>query len=672
MEAVVTIVRSRFRTPLPPPHLIQKTEGIAALLFGLFADAPVGLVLLDTDLRYVLVNDALAELNGVPVSDHFGRRPEEIVPELAPKLVPLLDRALDGAPVVNVELGEQLAARPGPRTTLESFYPLRDSQGRVAGIGGVIVDITLRKDAQRARDEALALLDSIFETAPVGLAIWGPDLRIRRVNTALARSTGLPPDAHEGRTLEELLPGLAGGVGDAVRHVFERGEVVLDAEASGETPAAPGVRRHWSITYYPVPDSAGGVGGVGAIWHEITDLRHARDSERYLRDLLGEERAVLHEVVSRAPAGIALLWGPEDRVRLANDRFREIGFIDRDPTGHRFRDILPDLWPIAEPLMAEVRSTGASLAREDFRIPARDPAREGAFEGHRYMTFTLDPVAAPEADQAGILLVVMETTAQVRRRAALEEELREERHIVATLQRALLPRRLPTIPGATIAARYEAAGARFDVGGDFYDAFEVPDDEWLVVVGDVCGKGPEAAAMTAMARYTLRAEASHGAGPGALLTLLGEEMVRREAELTSIDDVAPFTTAACACASRTDEGLSLRIACAGQPDPLILRADGTVDRVRPGGPPCGAFAGVSYPDHDAVLGRGEALVLYTDGVLDAGAPRRQLGIDDLAAALAGRPPGSADDIAGAVAAIVEAHGGGQPRDDFAVLVLAAG
>ena len=247
------------------PHfsaLIQKTEGIAALLFGLFADAPVGLVLLDTDLRYVLVNDALAELNGVPASAHIGRTVEEVVPELAPRLLPALAGALEGTPVINLELNERPATRPTPRTTLESFYPLRDSDGRVAGIGGVVVDITRRRDAERTRDEA---------------------------------------------------------------------------------------------------------------------QRHARDSERFLRELLAEERAVLDEVVTRAPAGIALLWGPEARVRLANERFREIALLHDDPTGRPFGEVLPDLWPIAGPLLEEVRTTGAPVVREDFKIPARDPVREGAF-----------------------------------------------------------------------------------------------------------------------------------------------------------------------------------------------------------------------------------------------------------------------------------------------------
>jgi serine phosphatase RsbU (regulator of sigma subunit) len=268
--------------------------------------------------------------------------------------------------------------------------------------------------------------------------------------------------------------------------------------------------------------------------------------------------------------------------------------------------------------------------------------------------------------------VVMETTAQVRRQAELEDELREERRIVGTLQRALLPRSLPSIPGASIAARYEADGTRFDVGGDFYDAFEIPGRGWIVVVGDVCGKGPEAAALTAMARYTLRAEAAHAESPGRLLELLSEEMLRREAELAEHDDVARFATAACAWAQASPEGLRLRVVSAGQPDPLILRADGSVDRVAPAGPPCGAFPGISYADRETLLAADEALVLYTDGVLDAGAPLHQLRISELADALGGRPPGDAEDIADAVAQLVAGLGGDEPRDDYAVMVLAAG
>jgi serine phosphatase RsbU (regulator of sigma subunit)/PAS domain-containing protein len=517
--------------------MLGQSEGIAGLLFGLFADARVGLVLLDTELRYVLVNQALADVHGVPVDDHTGRFYGEVVPDLVPTLEPVLDRVLTGESVTNVEIEARGSTR------LASYYPLRDASGQIGGVGGVLVD--------------------------------------------------------------------------------------------------------------------------------ISDLRHARDSERYLRDLLGEERAVLHEVFARAPAGIALLWGPDNRIRLANDRFRDLAFLDEDPTGRPLREALPDLWPIARRQLDEVRETGRSVAREDFAIPAKDPEREGAFEGKRYLTFTIDPIRPQGEEHAGLLVVVHETTDQVRRRARLERELREERRIVTALQRSLLPRSLPAIPGGRLAARYEAAGGRFDVGGDFYDAFGLADDRgWVLVVGDVCGKGPEAAALTAMARYTLRASAESASGPAALLQHLNSEMLRHESEVPG--DVGRFATVALAwIRALPGGGHQARLAGAGHPDTLLICADGRTKRFASSGPPCGSFPEAAYTELEARLDPGEALVLYTDGVLDAGAPDRQLTVEELAEALARRAGAGADALADVVAAAVEARGGGEPRDDHATLVFGA-
>src|SRR4051794_3009517 len=174
-----------------------------------------------------------------------------------------------------------------------------------------------------------------------------------------------------------------------------------------------------------------------------------------------------------------------------------------------------------------------------------------------------------------------------------------------------------------------------------------------------------------MVPYTPRAGAARATRPGGLLTPVKGGKVRREIDMTSIDGVARFTTVACAWARPVPDGLSVRTACAGQPDPLILRTNADVERVAPGGPPCGAFPDITYPDQETVLRRGEALVFYIDGVLDAGAPRRQVTVTDVASTLSARRPASAEEVADTLTEVVAEHGGEEPRDDVAVLVLAA-
>jgi PAS domain S-box-containing protein len=629
-----------------------RTDSIAALLGALFADAPVGLAVLDAELRYVLVNDALAELNGTPSEEHLGRTIAEVLPAEWPALRATLERVLAGEAVVNAELVV------GDRVLLTTLQPLREGEA-IAGVGAVVVDITARRDVERARDEALALLDALFEHAPVGLGFWDTDLRFRRVNAALAEINGVSPAEHVGRTLAELLPGVPQEVAAHVRLAIETGDRVLGTQVAAETLAAPGVARYYEVSYYPVRDAAGEIIGAGAVCEDITEDRHARDSERYLRELLGEERAVLREVFARAPAGIALLWGPEHRFRLVNERFCEITGLRDDLMGRSAREVLQDLAPVGMPLLTQVRGSREALAREDFPLP-----------GNRFVSFTLDPLSGASEDEGGVLFVVRDTTEQVRRRAGLETELQEERALAATLQRALLPRTLPAIPGVEIAARYEAAGPRYDVGGDFYDAFAVPGG-WLAVVGDVCGKGPEAAALTAMCRYTLRAEASHSQRPAALLTCLNTELLRHEIDLGRVDEIQRFATVGCAALRQDGDRLLVSASCAGHPDLIVLRAGGATELVGRTGPPAGVLVDAEYADTELELARGDALILYTDGVLDAGAPERGLDVDDLAAVLSERAPRGAEAIAEAIEGLVRATAQGTPRDDYAVLVLAA-
>src|SRR3954452_9086901 len=135
-----------------------------------------------------------------------------------------------------------------------------------------------------------------------------------------------------------------------------------------------------------------------------------------------------------------------------------------------------------------------------------------------------------------------------------------------TLQRALLPPHLPTVPGLELAAIYKAAGEGNEVGGDFYDVFPQADGSYALVVGDVCGKGPQAAAVTALARYTLRAHAIAGLRPSYQLARLNDAMLRQQAP--------GFVTAALARVELTEAAAQIKLTTAGHPHPILARADG--------------------------------------------------------------------------------------------------
>lgn len=235
--------------------------------------------------------------------------------------------------------------------------------------------------------------------------------------------------------------------------------------------------------------------------------------------------------------------------------------------------------------------------------------------------------------------------------------------VARALQRSLLPPRLPHLPGVDLAARYRPATAGIDIGGDFYDVFPTGPDRWAFVIGDVCGKGPDAAALTGALRYTLRAITLSCLDPGEALVSLNDA-VHQE------DWADRFATVALVMARLAGDGtMRLQVASAGHPPPMVRRADGSVEVLRTEGMLVGAWPDVSIATRNTTLHSGEALVLYTDGVTETrGAGGRFYGEYQLIRTLRSAPDSAAETLAAAVDRDLESFGDGLMRDDVAVVV----
>ena len=129
------------------------------------------------------------------------------------------------------------------------------------------------REAERRKDESLALLDTLFAQAPAGLAFLDRDLGYVRINQALAAINGLPVEEHIGRRPDEVLPDIGDGVAEAFRRVLASGEPAVDMELSGQTPAAPGTERHWLASIYPVSGRDGHPLGVGCVVTDVTERK---------------------------------------------------------------------------------------------------------------------------------------------------------------------------------------------------------------------------------------------------------------------------------------------------------------------------------------------------------------------------------------------------------------
>jgi serine phosphatase RsbU (regulator of sigma subunit) len=238
----------------------------------------------------------------------------------------------------------------------------------------------------------------------------------------------------------------------------------------------------------------------------------------------------------------------------------------------------------------------------------------------------------------------------------------ERARIARTLQDSLLPPELPTIPGIEVAARYVPAGEGIDVGGDFYDLFDLGGGAWSIVMGDVCGKGPDAAALTALARYTLRATADRSPLPSDALRLLNDAVLRQRSDGRFI------TVAYVRLAPNGDGGRRATVSTGGHPPPIVLRADGRAEPVGAPGTLLGVIPDPDLSDQVVDLHPGDALFLYTDGVTEAHAPDHIMDAGDIARLLEDCG-GDAADLVKCVEDAVRALGPGPPGDDIAMLAL---
>jgi len=250
--------------------------------------------------------------------------------------------------------------------------------------------------------------------------------------------------------------------------------------------------------------------------------------------------------------------------------------------------------------------------------------------------------------------------------AAIEnaERYQRERQIAHTLQSGLLPPSLPDVPGMEVAAVYRATGDGIHVGGDFYDLFKTGSGDWAVVIGDVCGKGPSAASLTALARYTVRAAALHETRPSAVLNLLNAAMIDQRTD-------GRFATVLCAyLAPRGTGAVAVTCASGGHPLPLVRRADGRVETLGATGTLLGVVADPALPDSKGELEAGDLLLLYTDGVIEVRRGRREIfGASDLVALLERLPDLPPQALLDRISVEVLEQAGGVLRDDVALLAL---
>ena len=581
---------------------------------------------------------------------------------------------------------------------------LVDELGHLTGMLRVIADITDHTWERRARQERGERAIAALEAAGVGA--WTIDVTtgLATWDETMETLSGLPSGTFPGSRsgwLELIHADDREWVEQEIAKTTSAGSTHVDIEYRVAHP--DGALIWLKCLGRTTTDQAGTPTGITGVAFDVTERRRADEersaflaSERARRDrftLLAEASATFAESLDDEDvlAAVGHLVVPRLADWLAIDmvvggEVRTVATVHSDPArrelvgylGRRFggaTGIIPDV--------AQVLRDGRARLHERVDLaqwPAviDNPEHRAMLSGVGIHSAMVLPLTARGRTFGAMTCVIgdsnlsysrgdVDLAEDLARRAALSIDnarlFADRAHVARVLQRSLLPPEMPEVEGAEVAARYRASEAGSEIGGDFYDVFQTADDRWSVVLGDVSGKGTDAAVLTGLARHTLRAAAMRAAGPVEVLSALNHAIMAQ-------NDGERFVTLAFVQMGFTAEGAELIVSSAGHPNPLIVRPDGAVEPVEACGGIIGLFEDVPIEHELWTLRGGDALVLYTDGVLEARDATGEFYGDDrlreLLAACAGCP---AADMAERIETSVMAFQDGSPRDDIAILVI---
>jgi PAS domain S-box-containing protein len=360
---------------------------------------------------------------------------------------------------------------------------------------------------------------------------------------------------------------------------------------------------------------------------------------------------LLASFIAHSPIALGL-FDRDLRYVMVNDKLAQLnGLPVADHIGRHLSEVVPSMSVQNERLMDRVLRTGASIEEVELSGPTFGRPEGGDWLVNYY------PVHDADGAIFGVGATVTDVTAMNRRERLLQEAFTERDHIARVLQQSLLPARPPQLPGLSIATLYLPAGEGNAVGGDFYDVFST-DGAFHLIVGDVCGQGAEAAALTGFARDTLRATAGLADDPVHALVRLNELLLGRSSDYR-------FITVAHLVIDRSDER-RLSVALAGHPHPLLVREDKVLTLGTPGSL-LGVHPRVHIRAERVTLEPGDLLLAYTDGLTDQA--RAPIHDDELQALAASMGELGVDAVVDAIRDHLHERRSGTTGDDTLVLAV---
>lgn len=630
------------RTSLPFSDMSGLAVSDLALFETLLAEAPFGFAFFDTDARFRRVNQALSNLDDHTVEDHIGRRPEDLLtPELAGAVHEALAFVVEhDQSLTDRRFSIEVPAGSGRQSHwLANWVPAHDGDGQLLGVAVLAVDVTDNRHAQEELRRSWERYRSLAQASEQLVWVASPEGKIHEDSREWHAITGQSFEEYAGDGwLDAVHPDDRTAVEQAWRRALGSGATF---ECDYRLRTRSGQYRNYSSRAVPIVRDGEIVEWVGA----STDVTPARDAEE-MRERLNQQlsaaalrTARLQQVTSMlaevltvdevartiVEVGRSAIGADRTAVALYDRQHESLRVINDDAPelpGHSPSRLSLDAPTVLSRAVRE-RDTFVAASQEDLRKQLPGPeideflaeTDECAWVGLPLLT-SGDPIGAlrfsfmrprgvSEEERTFLQAVAGQCALAVERATFYEREHRN----AETLQRSLLPGALPEPPGLMLAAHYKPAGSGLHVGGDWYDAFEVPDGRLAVVVGDVMGKGVHAAAGMGRVRSALRALALSDPQPTAVLAGLDSLFAATE------DDEQVTSVLYSLLDPKTGDVL---VGNAGHPPPLLL-SPGNEPRLAPyeSGTMLGAPRG---PDtriqQQYRLAPGETVVAFSDGLVE--------------------------------------------------------
>jgi serine phosphatase RsbU (regulator of sigma subunit)/PAS domain-containing protein len=609
----------------------------------------------------------------------------------------------------------QAASLPGaePRALIDAALTELDaaiealgaaSTGATASAGGPPSEVM----PEAVRSER-RLLHAVFQQAPVPLFLLEQDGTIRRANNHAAALLGSPSGYATGKPLtafvdlpfraavQTLLAAVARTgrprtVGCRILAADGPVDVTLTAAAADlpgdppvrivtATPAGPSGAVAQEREDKPAKRPAAKAKGDPAVAAMTRRLDTVTAVTRMLLDNSTFSEAVTLQRCARLLAGEIADWVIIDMDR-GGRLLRQFAAGPRGGQTDQLARVARGADPDQESLPALVHSTGKSVLlahSDDTAALGRGP--DGTPLGMLlsatslicvpisdgttgYGTLTLTRLADKGPFGVADLGLAEELGGHLAVAIRVDRVFRQRSQVAEALQASLLPARLPAVAGLEFAAAYIGATQFQEISGDFYDVFKAGDG-WGIAVGDVCGKGQDAAAMTAAARHAIRALAHVHDTPAAVLAAANEVLVAED-----YDD--RFVTASLAFLRQRERGVQVQLGSCGHVGPAVVRADGRVEILEGDGLPLGLFEDIQPGRLELELRTGDVLFFYTDGVTEARSADMSFFEDRLADALAAVAGRSASEIVRAVQELVTSFSAGELKDDVTILAVRVG